>query len=795
MELQEKTFCFLIDFFEKLPYIIFMFNKNLDILFLNSLSKNLFKENENIGLYCSSDTKNDIVLNIQNSNSIIKNIRFYSNTWSFSCDFFIEPLCNSQYCKFSHNAYYIGCLFDIRGATSSLDHVLFQPEQLLFQNISSGFCLNELIYNKTGDPIDYRILNVNPAFEKITGLKKETVINKKASECLDKIDNSWVNYFIKAVNSKTKLEFTEYSSYLKQNFSCIVLPTSQNLFACLFELISDKETIEQKIKQSNIIFNSTSDGLIITDSKFNIIYVNNAFTKITQYKEEEVIGKNPNILKSGKHSPEFYKLLWDFLLKNCYWQGEFINKRKDGTFYNQWSSLSLLKDDNNNIINCIAVISDISIIKEKEKEIEFLSTHDFLTKLPNRLSLNNHIQHLIKQKNKFAIVYIDLDDFKGINDIAGHYIGDMILISFSTRMKSIIKKTDFISRISGDEFVLVLHNVTNEIDLENILKKLSETKIEINISEYQFTVNFSMGAVLYPQHTANFNELLKFADIALYESKNKNKSSYTIYNPFLLNQVLRKLELIQEIKFCVERNELFLNFQPQLNIKTGKLVGIESLVRWNSIYFGEISPSIFIKIAEESNAILDIGKFVIEESIKTIFKWKANNLKYPKIAINFSIRQLEQNNIVQIVEDIRKKYGVESASIEIEITESIMMNKRIIIIDNLFHFKELGYSIALDDFGTGFSSMTYLSQLPINKIKLDKSFFENFQSKEKKNLLVSIIQFIKNLNYDLLAEGVEDREIAEFLLESGCEVIQGYLISKPISAIDLETWFLSQNNT
>ncbi|MCA9497336.1 MAG: diguanylate cyclase, partial [Nanoarchaeota archaeon] len=359
-----------------------------------------------------------------------------------------------------------------------------------------------------------------------------------------------------------------------------------------------------------------------------------------------------------------------------------------------------------------------SIIKEKEKEIEFLSTHDYLTKLPNRLSLHNHLKDLIIiPNNHFAIVYIDLDDFKSINDTAGHYIGDLVLISFANKIKSIIKKTDFISRISGDEFVLVLDGVNNEIDLEKILKKLSETKVIVDISEYQFTVNFSIGAVLYPQHTTNFNELLKFADIALYETKNKNKSSYTIYHPFQLNQVLRKLELIQEIKFCVERKELFLKFQPQVNIKTGEAVGIESLVRWNSIYFGEISPSIFIKIAEESNAILDIGEFVIEESIKTIAKWKNANLKYPKVAINFSIRQLEQNNIVDIVEKIRNKYNIESSKIEIEITESIMMNKRTIIIDNLFRFKNLGYSIALDDFGTGFSSITYLSQLPINKIK------------------------------------------------------------------------------
>ncbi len=794
MILEENSFCFLIDFFESLPYIIFMFNENLDILFLNDLSKNMFEEGSNISKYCSKDDKNRISL-FDSSNPTIKNVRMFSNNWSFSCDFFIEPLpcsiCDNRICQYSHNVFYIGCLFDIRDATSSLDRILFQPEQILFQNISSGFCLNELIFDDKNNPIDYRVLNVNPAFEKITGLKKEYIINKKASDCSNNVDNNWLEYFIKSVNSQTKLEFTGYSSYLKQNFSCIVLPTSQNLFACLFELISDKETIEQKIKQSNIIFNSTSDGLIITDSNFNIIYVNKAFTKITQYTEDDAIGNNPNILKSGKHPVEFYKLLWDFLLKNGYWQGEFINKRKDGTYYNQWSSLSLLKDDKNNIINCIAVISDISIIKEKEKEIEFLSTHDFLTKLPNRLSLNNHLKDLIMiPNNHFAIVYIDLDDFKSINDVAGHYIGDLVLISFSNKIKSIIKKTDFISRISGDEFVLVLDGVNNEIDLEKILKKLSETKININISEYLFTVNFSIGAVLYPHHTTNFNELLKFADIALYESKNKNKSSYTIYHPFQLNQVLRKLELIQEIKFCVEKNELFLNFQPQVNIKTGELVGVESLVRWNSIYFGEISPSVFIKIAEESNSILDIGKFVIEKSIQTISKWKESKLKYPKVAINFSIKQLEQNNIVDMVEEIRTKYKIEPDKIEIEITESIMMNKRTIIIDNLFRFKNLGYSIALDDFGTGFSSITYLSQLPINKIKLDKSFFENFQSQEKKNLLISIIQFIKNLNYDLLAEGVEDKEIAEFLLESGCDIIQGYLISKPISENDLETWFL-----
>lgn len=541
------------------------------------------------------------------------------------------------------------------------------------------------------------------------------------------------------------------------------------------------------MKLSDIVFENTTEGIIITNEKYEIISVNNAFTNITGYTFEEIQNKNPKILKSGKHDCEFYENLWNDLNKNCSWEGEIWNRKKNGEIYPEWLNLSIVKDSTGKIINYVALFSDITKIKNSNAKIEFLAHHDPLTNLPNRLllkaRLNKSIEKCVELNQKLAILFIDIDNFKVINDTYGHSIGDKIINLVAQRLQKDIRKNDTISRIGGDEFILVIENIEEHKNIEKIASKImSDFKDPIKLEEYLFETTISMGISIFPNNGLNVEELIKQADTAMYSAKNAGRNQYQFYKDEMTSEIFEKIVMKQEISDAIKNSEFEVYYQPQINTKTNQIIGAEALLRWNHKSLGVITPNEFIPHAEETKLIIPLGDFVLKNAC--LFMKKLQNdglLKNAKVAVNLSTVQLKHSDIFETVKKNLELTKLDPKFLELEITETFIMEnieESILILQNL---KNIGVQLSIDDFGTGYSSLSYLKQFPIDKLKIDKSFIcEIPNSKKDVAITKTIIALAQGLEIEVIAEGVEKQEQKEFLMLQNCDEIQGWIYSKAL---------------
>ncbi len=541
------------------------------------------------------------------------------------------------------------------------------------------------------------------------------------------------------------------------------------------------------MKLSDIVFENTTEGIIITNEKCEIISVNNAFTNITGYTFEEIQNKNPKILKSGKHDCEFYENLWNDLNKNCSWEGEIWNRKKNGEIYPEWLNLSIVKDSTGKIINYVALFSDITKIKNSNAKIEFLAHHDPLTNLPNRLllkaRLNKSIEKCVELNQKLAILFIDIDNFKVINDTYGHSIGDKIINLVAQRLQKDIRKNDTISRIGGDEFILVIENIEEHKNIEKIASKImSDFKDPIKLEEYLFETTISMGISIFPNNGLNVEELIKQADTAMYSAKNAGRNQYQFYKDEMTSEIFEKIVMKQEISDAIKNSEFEVYYQPQINTKTNQIIGAEALLRWNHKSLGVITPNEFIPHAEETKLIIPLGDFVLKNAC--LFMKKLQNdglLKNAKVAVNLSTVQLKHSDIFETVKKNLELTKLDPKFLELEITETFIMEnieESILILQNL---KNIGVQLSIDDFGTGYSSLSYLKQFPIDKLKIDKSFIcEIPNSKKDVAITKTIIALAQGLEIEVIAEGVEKQEQKEFLMLQNCDEIQGWIYSKAL---------------
>jgi diguanylate cyclase (GGDEF)-like protein/PAS domain S-box-containing protein len=541
------------------------------------------------------------------------------------------------------------------------------------------------------------------------------------------------------------------------------------------------------LKLSDIVFENTTEGIIITNEKCEIISVNNAFTNITGYTFEEIQNKNPKILKSGKHDCEFYENLWNDLNKNCSWEGEIWNRKKNGEIYPEWLNLSIVKDSTGKIINYVALFSDITKIKNSNAKIEFLAHHDPLTNLPNRLllkaRLNKSIEKCVELNQKLAILFIDIDNFKVINDTYGHSIGDKIINLVAQRLQKDIRKNDTISRIGGDEFILVIENIEEHKNIEKIASKImSDFKDPIKLEEYLFETTISMGISIFPNNGLNVEELIKQADTAMYSAKNAGRNQYQFYKDEMTSEIFEKIVMKQEISDAIKNSEFEVYYQPQINTKTNQIIGAEALLRWNHKSLGVITPNEFIPHAEETKLIIPLGDFVLKNAC--LFMKKLQNdglLKNAKVAVNLSTVQLKHSDIFETVKKNLELTKLDPKFLELEITETFIMEnieESILILQNL---KNIGVQLSIDDFGTGYSSLSYLKQFPIDKLKIDKSFIcEIPNSKKDVAITKTIIALAQGLEIEVIAEGVEKQEQKEFLMLQNCDEIQGWIYSKAL---------------
>ena len=563
------------------------------------------------------------------------------------------------------------------------------------------------------------------------------------------------------------------------------------LFTNISEITNTNRLIEKKLKLSDIVFENTTEGIIITNEKGEIISVNNAFSNITGYFFEEIKYLNPKILKSGKHDREFYTNLWAELEKNGSWKGEIWNRKKNGEIYPEWLNLSVVKDSNGKVLNYVALFSDITKIKNSNAKIEYLAHHDPLTNLPNRLLLKARLNKSIEKCNdlqqRLAIFFIDIDNFKMINDTYGHSIGDRIISLVAQRLQKNIRKNDTISRIGGDEFIIVVEDIIEQKNIQKIAQKiLNDFSEPIKLEEYLFDTTVSMGISIYPNNGLNAEDLIKHADTAMYSAKNAGRNQFQFYKKEMTSEIFEKIVMKQEISDAIKNNEFEVYYQPQIDIKTNKIISAEALLRWNHKSLGLISPDDFIPHAEETKLIIPLGDFVLKTACSFMKKLHKENLLIDgKIAVNISAIQLKHSDIYNTVIENLKATNLDARFLELELTETFIMEnveESIVILNNL---KEIGVQLSIDDFGTGYSSLSYLKQFPIDKLKIDKSFIAEIPHSQKDIAITkTVIALAKGLGIKVIAEGVEKQNQKDFLALENCDEIQGWLYSKALKEED-----------
>lgn len=543
------------------------------------------------------------------------------------------------------------------------------------------------------------------------------------------------------------------------------------------------------LSREALFFRHTNEGVIITDNQGTILSINTAFCKITGYTHEEAIGKSTHILSSGIHTPEFYQNMWDSLKYNDAWQGEIWNRRKNGEVYPEWLSISAAVDPKTGEKNYLALFTDISSLKETDKKLHFYANHDHLTGLLNRTQFENMLSRAIKSaqrsEKKFALMFMDIDHFKEVNDTYGHSVGDLLLKKIATTLQKLLRSKDIIARIGGDEFNVLLEDIEDESDILAIANKLTDALREpIIIDGHSCFISLSVGVALYPLHGLDGDTLGKNADAAMYEVKKRGRDGVMLYDENFTNKLLRRVSLQNDLKQALLNRELEVYFQPVVDSNSMKVSKAEALVRWNHPKKGFISPEEFIPIAEQHGMIMDLGRAVMEHCFVFLPRVLAEVEGF-KLAINISARELFDDNYLKNFFELVDDFGVDLKHIELEITETHVMKNHNEAIEKFKILKARGASLAIDDFGTGYSSLSYLKNFPIDKLKVDKSFvLGSLSDSGDRSITESIIGLAKTFNLTVQAEGVETEAHRDLLLSMGCDYLQGYYYAKALSEND-----------
>lgn len=562
--------------------------------------------------------------------------------------------------------------------------------------------------------------------------------------------------------------------------------------------ITEREEVEKTLNILANVFHFAKEGILVTDPNLNIIDVNIEFTNITQYEKKDVIGKTPNILKSGIHDSEFYKKMWVHIKKQGYWFGEIWNKRKNNETYPQLLAISEVKNSDGDLVNYIGVFYDITQQELQKKQLIHLAYYDSLTDLPNRKSLLDRVETAIEKtrrlKNYIALIFIDIDNFKSVNDLYSHKTGDKLLIQTAQLIKNVIRETDTLARLGGDEFVILLEGLTHPNDFKKIIDNIYEhLKKPLIIDSHKLIISISAGVCFYPQIIPiGPAALLSQADQAMYKSKMTGKNKYSLYDVELEFEIRKQENLINAIKSSIKNNELKLYFQPKVNMKTGKVLGLEGLIRWEHPKKGLLLPNQFLPEIKDNAFFFELLEFTLKTALDQIQLWTDID-DHLTISINISALQLEQDNFFNKLLKIVKPYPKNIYNrLEFEILESSVINKFELTSDIIKKCNQIGIEFSLDDFGTKYSSLNYLVNLPFRYMKIDTDFIRNILINERDTkILRAIIDIAKAINVMVIAEGVETKEHINYLINLGCDLGQGYAISMAMPAEQFPEWYQS----
>lgn len=558
-----------------------------------------------------------------------------------------------------------------------------------------------------------------------------------------------------------------------------------------FDDITDRKKAEEKLRLSATVFEAASEATVITDSENRILSVNPAFTRITGYTSSEVIGQDPKLLSSGRHSESFYMEMWTQLLETGHWQGEVWNKRKNSEVYPEWLSISLLRDDAGKVLRYIAVFSDITDDKKAQEIIKQQANYDTLTGLPNRNLFFDRLQDTIRKASRFrhvfCLMFIDLDGFKGVNDTLGHAVGDKLLKEVAIRLTGVVRESDTVGRMGGDEFTVLLNEVVSVTDAAPIAEKILRTLAQpYKIDKHTVHVSASIGITVYPDDGTTIEVLLKNADSAMYSSKSAGRNTFRFFTMKMQDEVERRHRLANDLKNALNRHEFFLHYQPIIDLRQRKIVAAEALIRWDHPRRGSVPPAEFIPICEEIGMIGEVGLLVVRQACAAALEWQ-EAAGYPvRVTINRSAVEFYSDASCDMWRTAMHESTLPGTLVGMEITESVMLADGRDTLECFKTLREAGCQISLDDFGTGYSSLSYLKRLPVDTLKIDRSFISDLDnSGDDAALVEAIISMAHRLGIEVVAEGVETEAQRDFLLDRGCEYGQGFFFSKPVLQADL----------
>jgi len=642
------------------------------------------------------------------------------------------------------------------------------------------------------DP-DKKITYVNETFEKITGYTQKEVLGQNPNILKSGVQSE---DFYKELNNKLSrgekwegqfVNKRKDGSLFYEKASIVPVSLNNKLLGYLALKLDITEYVEQnnKLAQAASVFENTEEAIIIADKDGKVLSINSAFSKIYGYSIEEVQGKSLRILHSAEQNDAFYKEMWKQIHDRGIWRGKIINKTKDGELIPVWTTIKRIVDENDAVINYTAIQTDLREIESSQAKADYLAYHDPLTGLYNRINFEEYLKHALSVAKRndtlLALLFIDLDRFKVINDTLGHDIGDKVLIKVANKLKVILRESDFIARWGGDEFVVILENIASPSDAALVANNIIDTlQHPIEVDKHKLLTTASIGISLFPDNGDDIQTLIKHADSAMYLAKDEGKNNYRYYTQDLSKEIQKKLDIDMALHNALQNHEMYMMFQPQYSLKTNEIISAEALIRWENEKLGFIPPDQFIPIAEDSGAITKIGYFVFEESCKALCRLRQAGLYLEYIAVNVSSIQFREAHLLDTFLAIAQRHGLEPSDIEIEITERFMMEQTSYNMQLLQKFRDKGFKISIDDFGTGYSSMSYLKELPVDTIKIDKSFVDDIGEGSSNNVIIeAIIALAKTLGYAIVAEGIETKGQESFLQDVRCDIGQGYLFSRP----------------
>ncbi|CCG43015.1 EAL domain-containing protein [Magnetospirillum molischianum] len=548
------------------------------------------------------------------------------------------------------------------------------------------------------------------------------------------------------------------------------------------------------------VIDASQDGVMIVNASFLVEFVNPAFTHLTGYAPEEIIGHNPRMLRSGRQDEAFYRDLYDSLARFDHWQGEIWNRRKNGEVFPEWLTINVIRDEDGDVSQYAAIFSDISERKRTEERIKNLAYFDVLTGLPNRRLFTDRLQlaqaNASRHGHFLAVMFLDLDLFKRINDSLGHGVGDQVLIETAGRLSRCLREGDSVARLGGDEFTILLPQIEQiEIAARLADRLLAQVKHPIVIDDHELYITASIGIAVFPDNGPGVEALIKNADTAMYRAKDLGRNCFQLYSPAMNARSFERLSMEAALRHALVRNEFRLAYQVKVDLISGRMSGVEALIRWHHREMGPIPPADFIPLAENMGVISDIGEWVLREACRQCRHWLDLGLPPVRIAVNVSALQFHETDIPDVVGRALRDTGLPPQFLELELTESVLMQRVDEVAVVLRDLRTMGVRISIDDFGTGYSSLSYLKKMPIDALKIDRSFVNDIfgengsVAEEGASIVSTIINLAHNLRLKAIAEGVETVAQADFLRARGCDEVQGFLISRPVSGEDLISLF------